>query len=167
MLMVFAIAANFTVIVQGLFSPLNVVEGNSMSPSIGDSDVVFTTSVEPEDIKEGDVVVFSNPLGRGESIMHRVIGFENRDGFRYAVTKGDNNPSPDPFLVPLTRIRARVGVVLPMAGLFLEFLTSPPGFVICVICPLALLFLFLLSKFYLDGCRNRKCVLAREIISAN
>jgi signal peptidase len=166
-LMIFAIVANIFVITQILFSPLNVVKGNSMHPAINESDAIILTSVEADEVNRGDVVVFNNPLAHGESIMHRVVGFEEKDGSTYAVTKGDGNPSPDPFLVSTWKIHDKVGVVLPKAGFFLGFLLSLPGFIICVICPLALLFLFLVANYYLENSKTGKCFLAREIIPAN
>ncbi len=147
-LVALALAANFLIIAQGLFSPLNIVQGNSMSPYIEDRDAVLAMPVDPEEIRRGDVVIFPDPEQEDYSIVHRVVSLEEREGRLYAITKGDANPVPDPQPVPVNRISGKVRLVIPMGGAFLEFLRSPRGFLLCVIMPFAVLLLYLLVQRY-------------------
>ncbi|MEZ0290203.1 MAG: signal peptidase I [Sulfolobales archaeon] len=72
-----------------------VVEGHSMEPTLNTGDVVFIIPVSsPRDITAGDVIVFKRLSG--ELVIHRVIGVRVVDGVYYYITKGDNNPLPDP-----------------------------------------------------------------------
>lgn len=66
-------------------------------------DIIVITSVDPEDVKasanDGDVIVFYHPRyskDRGWIIVHRAIA-RTSQGF---VTKGDNNPYKDSWIVP-------------------------------------------------------------------
>lgn len=79
-----------------------VVDGISMLPTLQSGDVVFIVHVNPTDINVGDVIVYrftgnfygiylSNAL-----IIHRVIYKYYYNGVLCFVTKGDNNPLPDP-----------------------------------------------------------------------
>jgi signal peptidase I len=149
-IMVFAIFANFLIIAQDLFAPLKIVEGESMRPTIDPNDAVLVTSVNRDALKEGDIIVFKDPEDPEQSIVHRVIGLEENRGAKYAITKGDGNEVRDPFRIPLANIWGKVSLKIPRAGLFLNYLHSIPGFMACVICPFALLLLYLVVKFYLE-----------------
>ncbi|OFW55921.1 MAG: signal peptidase I [Actinobacteria bacterium RBG_19FT_COMBO_54_7] len=163
-IMVFAIFANFIIIAQGLFSPLNIVEGDSMSPTIKSMDAVVVSSADRGNLKEGDVVVFRDPEEPEQNIMHRIIGFEERDGSTFVATKGDANSIVDPFIIPLDRVWGRVSLTLPKAGFFLNYLKSAPGFITCVICPFAVLFLYLVVKCYIEKHSSENTRFTRELI---
>lgn len=161
-IMAFAIFANFLIITQDLFAPLKIVDGNSMKPTIESNDAVLVTSVDREQLKEGDIIVFKDPEDPDQSIVHRVIGLEEKRGAHYAITKGDGNEVRDPFMIPLADVWGKVSLRLPQAGLFLKYLRSIPGFITCVICPFLLLFLYLVVKFYLESGHSSR--LFRELI---
>jgi signal peptidase I len=162
-IMVFAILANFLAIAQSLFSPLNVVQGDSMSPTIKSQDAVLVTSIG-EDLKEGEIVVFRDPEDPSQNIMHRIVRLEQKDGNTYAVTKGDGNDTVDPFMIPAEMIWGKVSFRLPNAGAFLDYLKSKPGFILCVVSPFLLLLIYLLAGAYLDKHASQKSGLARELI---
>ena len=165
-LTVFAMAANFLIIAQTLFSPFTVVRGDSMSPALREGDAVIVTMVDPDAIRAGDVVTFANPEQPGENIIHRVAALREEDGVLCAVTKGDANQVDDPIPTPVKRITGKVAAVLPRLGTFLAYLQSPPGFVICVICPFFLLLLHLIAGWYLSHAGTGGGLLARRIIDA-
>jgi signal peptidase len=63
----------------------------------------------PEDIHIGDIISYTLD---GTVIIHRVIGTgSDEEGF-YFITKGDNNPQPDPEPVRFSQIdRIVVGIL--------------------------------------------------------
>ncbi len=74
---------------------LAVIEGRSMEPTLNTGDLVLMLPVnDPREISIGDVIVFRRP--NGELIIHRVIEIRIYNDTYYYVTKGDNNPVPDP-----------------------------------------------------------------------
>lgn len=165
-LVVLALSFNFFIIAQALFSPLNEVHGGSMEPHIHDGDAVLATSVQAEEIKPGDVVIFPDPEDRSSCIVHRIISLEERDGSLLAATKGDGNPYADPFLVPVHAVLGKVRLVLPRGGFFLRFLRSPGGYVLCVLCPFMLLALYLTARHYQESKGANNVFLLREVIRA-
>lgn len=79
-----------------------VVDGRSMLPTLQTGDIVFIEKVNPADIRVGDVIVYrftGNFYGiylDNALIIHRVIYRYYHNGILCFVTKGDNNPFPDP-----------------------------------------------------------------------
>ncbi len=76
---------------------LAVVEGISMEPLLQTGDVVVVIKTSPTHIRVGDVIVYHR-YGGG-FIIHRVIEIKKlgtaSNGLVF-ITKGDNNPYPDP-----------------------------------------------------------------------
>jgi signal peptidase len=163
-LVVFAMIANFIVIAQSFFSPLIVVEGNSMSPAIRDADAVFVTAADPANLDVGDIITFKDPETPSQVIMHRIISIEDDSGEVYAVTKGDANQISDPYPIPVDNVTGKVSAVLPKAGLLLDYLKSPYGFILCVIIPFALLSLYLICRWYQEKSPTSASILNREIL---
>lgn len=75
-------------------APAAIVKGRSMFPLLREGDIIFILRCSPEEIRTGDVVIYRSRYG-GRLIIHRVIDIKYKDGVRYFVTKGDNNPGVD------------------------------------------------------------------------
>lgn len=94
----------FTLLMVGLvlfmtgalsYRPRAIVS-NSMKPIFERGAIVIVQKVSPMDVSIGDIVQYEVP---GRSITHRVMKIRESDdgsGKRIFITKGDNNPSPDP-----------------------------------------------------------------------
>jgi signal peptidase len=99
-----AIFATMTTIAFGLreafnvSTPLVVVEGNSMIPTLYNGDLVFITKPQPDKITIGDIIVYESPA-TGRLVIHRVVRVYRHVSMHgleyYYVTKGDNNPVDD------------------------------------------------------------------------
>jgi signal peptidase len=166
-MLAFSLISNFLVVAQGFFAPFSIVSGNSMSPALQNNDAVVITAFNQDQLSVGDVVLFSDPDNPHKEIVHRIVAFQEDDGSLYAVTKGDANPVADPFLTPISRIQGKVSVTIPKLGIFLSFVRTPPGFIICIFCPLGLMVLYLLMRYYLEQNEPEKGVLAKELIHSN
>ena len=70
------------------------VAGPSMEPTLHSEDLVIAK--KRSEVHVGDVIVYrvSDGPARGRLIVHRVIGGDPSTGL---TTKGDNNPTPDPY----------------------------------------------------------------------
>jgi len=83
------------------------VVGGSMRPLIRvNRDKVMLVSVQPEEIRVGDIVLFPGHFRGGEYCLHRVWKL---DGDRVQ-TFGDGNPRPDGWM-PRSRILGRVQLI--------------------------------------------------------
>ncbi len=115
----------------GVDNPIATVNGPSMEPTFHDGDLVILAGVRPEDIKVGDVIVYSASWAGGEDVIHRVVSIEERGGTYLFRVQGDNretNPVPDPGYVTPDEIRGKVIVGgIPMAGRLLSIVQSLPG----------------------------------------
>lgn len=149
-LVVMAMAANFTIILQALSSPIKAVNGDSMHPYIENDDAVLALPADPEDLRPGDVVLFPDPEVEEASIVHRIVSIHDLDGEAFLETKGDANQVPDPYLIPAEEVYGKVRMVLRRGGTFLRFLLTPSGYLLCVICPFAVLALYLLAVKLLE-----------------
>jgi len=79
-----------------------VVDGNSMLPTLQTGDLVLIAKENPTTISVGDVIVYkyTGPFYgvylSNVYIIHRVVYIYYNNGVLCFVTKGDNNPLPDP-----------------------------------------------------------------------
>ena len=98
------------------------VTGGSMEPKYHAGDAILTRPVPFEELRTGDVIVFSRD---GELIVHQVIA----KGSGSVVTQGTANEQPDE---PVSReeYRARVVARIPLLGAVMSVYTSVPSFLL-------------------------------------
>lgn len=65
------------------------------------ANAIEITPSSPSDLKPGDIISYN--LG-GISIIHRIIATGTDSQGWYAIVKGDNNPSADPFKVRFNQV---------------------------------------------------------------
>lgn len=105
----------------GVEKPLYVVISGSMEPTYQKGDILVVGRVDVNTIQEGDIVVFDSPFG-GIPIVHRVHEIRNEEENTYFVTKGDNNPFPDPYYqdtypgIPEEHIIGKPVIKIPKIG---------------------------------------------------
>ena len=107
-------------------APVLVVGGASMEPSIHLGSVAIDQPVTAADLAVGDVV--SLKVGPKQVIFtHRITRLVPRDDGLWIETKGDNNATIDPSIVPATDVIGRVQVVIPLLGFVVQVLSTPSG----------------------------------------
>lgn len=116
----------------------DVVLSGSMSPALNTGDLAVVVPTDMNDLRVGDVIVFSSPISSG-LVCHRIIAIHEDDGPVFQ-TKGDNNEDPDPFLVEPERVVGRVDVGIPAMGYAVQWLRGPFG-LLGIIALLALTFI--------------------------
>lgn len=149
------------------YTPFSI-QSDSMSPTFKSGDLIIAKEVKNvNDLKPGDVITYSTVLTdeNGRSIRgfntHRIIDIEyNKDNTIYAfVTKGDGINTEDNTLVLPDEVIAKQvnsgmdengnykeGLMIANFGMALNFLQSRTGFMICIIIPLALFFIWQIYK---------------------
>jgi len=78
-----------------------------MYPTLLEYDLVLTIPkpfLTPESIRVGDIIVFRLPY-TNTKVVHRVVAL---CGTGCYVTKGDNNPAPDPIAVHFDNVLGKV-----------------------------------------------------------
>lgn len=113
----------------GVVNPVAYVKGHSMEPTMSRGDVAIVREVyDYNNISEGDLIAFYNPNNENMRVIHRVKktiknkeieswDMEAYDDNIYWITKGDNNPTRDSWLLAKDNIIGRVLMDIPKAGL--------------------------------------------------
>ncbi len=150
------------------YTPFSV-QTDSMSPTIGKGDLIIAKEVNDAEaeLKVGDVITFYTLMqdSAGNTVKgfntHRILDVEfyNDGSIHYYVTKGDAMETEDnqkvyPDDVVAKQVGAGIddagnyvkGVTISGFGNALDFLQSQFGFMICVIIPLALFFIWQVYK---------------------
>lgn len=135
-----------------------IIQSGSMAGTIEGGDIIITTKVEPKDIKLDDIITFYDPKGNGTTtVTHRVIGIDEKDGKLIFTTVGDvvlneniekygsKEDIPDHILQVITEVVPEDKVIskyksrIPLIGHVSLFMSTIPGFIVCVLVPLLLL----------------------------
>ena len=126
------------------------IQSDSMLPTFAKGDLVVAKAVtDPKTLKEGDIISFWTVI-QGERVIntHRIIGIEDAGTFLSFTTKGDNNTIEDGMTVHQSEIVGKFLFSIPKLGSFLDFLQTSKGFLICIVIPVALFFIYYVVQFF-------------------
>ena len=135
-----------------------IIQSGSMSGTIEGGDIIVTTKIEAKDVKVDDIITFYDPKGNGVStVTHRVLSIEDKNGELIFTTVGDVvlnenlekygsiKNIPDYILDVITEVVPEKNVIskysfrIPLIGHISLFMSTIPGFIVCVLVPLLLL----------------------------
>ncbi len=102
-----------------------IIVSGSMEPAIAQGSVVYARYVEPEEIREGDIIVFYGGRNGDAVTTHRVM--ENRTAEREFITRGDANADNDMLPRPYESLIGRVELSVPFLGKVLSVLSGRTG----------------------------------------
>ena len=127
------------------------VQTNSMYPTIKEGDLIFDKQVkDSEELKIDDIITYWTVID-GERVLntHRIIEIYDGGEYRIFQTKGDNVDTEDPMTVHESEIVGKyTGKKIGGLGKVFDFLQTSKGFLIVVVIPVALFFLFHLVQFF-------------------
>ena len=138
---------NISLIIQGYRNPDKVpgIQGykpmlvltDSMAPTIKSGDLIIIKEVDPNTLKEGDIITFFDPAGNGKStVTHTIVGVNTENGKLRFKTQGDNNNTPDRLLVDADAVVGVYQMRLPMVATVVMFMQTVPGLILCIFLPL-------------------------------
>lgn len=125
-----------------------IVLSNSMSPDYFDAgDLIFSKKIDTDNIEVGDVITFQSPAGdefheMGDIVTHKVALIEIDNGVKSFVTYGTNTGDEDRAPVPENLVLGKYIGKIPKLGLFMEFLKTTPGYIVCILLPFLALILY-------------------------
>ncbi len=105
--------------------PIVAVQSNSMVPTFHKGDILVLVGVSPEELKVGDIIVFS-PSERATPVVHRIIKINDDGTFQ---TKGDANNQQLPFekRIKPEQIHGKCVLIIPYLGwikiIFIDLIT--------------------------------------------
>ena len=128
------------------------VVSDSMNPTFKKGDLIFDEDIAAEEkskLAVGDVISFITDLdgdGTDEINTHRIVSLRTEGGYVFYTTRGDNketNTKDDDKEVRADMIVGKyTGKKLSGVGSVISFLQTSTGFLICIVVPLVLFFLF-------------------------
>jgi signal peptidase I len=136
----------------GLFMLSNQIGGiraftvmsGSMTPIIPTGALVFTKQILPQALSSGDIITFIKPDRGRQFITHRISDTVQKDGIPMFTTRGDANPTKDPWQIAGGAVVGEVVFTIPYLGYILAFAKTKLGLILFILIPS---FFILLSEF--------------------
>ena len=124
------------------YTPLTVAS-DSMSPTFRAGDLIIIRKCDPETLKEGDIVTFHTSINNEFALnTHRITEIQDLGGARNYVTKGDNNELADIHMIADGDIVGKYVCHLAGFGKVMSFLSSSLGFLLVIVLPLLIFFIY-------------------------
>ena len=126
------------------------IQTESMYPTLLPGDLIFDTGVkEPEELRVGDVITYWTVIN-GERVLntHRIHEIYDGGGYLIYATKGDNNTIADPLTVHESEVVGKYSFRVAGLGKVFDYLQTSTGFLIVIVIPVFLFFLFHLIQFF-------------------
>ena len=124
------------------YTPLTVAS-DSMSPTFRAGDLIIIRKCDPQTLKEGDIVTFHTIINNEFALnTHRITEIQDLGGARNYVTKGDNNELADIHMIADGDIVGKYVCHLAGFGKVMSFLSSSLGFLLVIVLPLLVFFIY-------------------------
>ena len=126
------------------------IQTESMYPTMSPGDLIFGTGIDDmSELRPGEVITYWTVIN-GERVLntHRIEEIYDGDGFLIFAT-GDKNPGVDALTVHESEVVAKwTGMKIGGMGKVFDYLQTSTGFLIVVVIPVFLFFLFHLVQFF-------------------
>ena len=141
------------------YTPL-VVKSDSMVPTFSAGDLIFIRKCDPSTLKEGDIVCFHTIIDNEYALnTHRIQKIETVGNARSYTTLGDNNHGiTDTHIISDGDIVGKYVGDIPKAGKVMDFLSSSMGFLIVIVLPMLLFFIYQVYNLIMISIRLKKAV---------
>ncbi len=144
------------------YSPMSVMT-DSMAPTFMAGDLIFVKKVDASTLKEGDIVCFHTIINNEYALnTHRIHSIEENSYGRTYVTKGDNNSVEDIDRITDGDIVGKYVGKLKYFGKVMEFLTGSVGFLIVIVLPMLIFFIYQVYHLIVISMRLKKAIALEE-----
>jgi signal peptidase I len=126
------------------------IQSDSMAPFFNKGDLIIDGKVsDPATLKVGDVITFWTVID-GERVLnsHRITAIDDNGTYLYFTTKGDNNTIEDSIGVHQADIVGKYMTRIPKVGSVIDYLQTGTGFLIVIVVPVILFFIYHLVQFF-------------------
>ena len=142
------------------------IQTDSMYDTILPGDLIIDTAIkDPADLRPDDIITYWTVIN-GERVLntHRIVNIYNIGGDKEQTlvfeTKGDNNTSADPLTVHESELVGIYRFRIPGLGKVFDYLQTSTGFLLVVVIPVFIFFLYHLVQFFrvlfeYQGVKNR------------
>ena len=126
------------------------IQTESMYPTLLPGDLIFDKAVkDPGELRKGDIITYWTVIN-GERVLntHRIHEIYDGGGYLIFATKGDNNTAADALTVHESEVVGKFSTRVAGVGKVFDYLQTSTGFLIVVVVPVFLFFLFHLVQFF-------------------
>ena len=127
------------------------IQTESMYPTMNPGDLIFGKGIDDMTaLRPGDIITYWTVIN-GERVLntHRIEEIYDGGGFLIFATKGDKNTGVDALTVHESEVVAQyTGVKVEGLGKVFDYLQTSTGFLVVVVIPVFLFFLFHLVQFF-------------------
>ena len=126
------------------------IQTESMYPTLLPGDLIFDVGVkDPGELRNGDIITYWTVIN-GERVLntHRIHEIYDGGGYLIFATKGDNNTIADPLTVHESEIVGKYAFRVSGLGKVFDYLQDSTGFLVVVVIPVFIFFLFYLVQFF-------------------
>lgn len=153
------------------YTPL-VVKSDSMAPTFETGDLIVIKKCDPQTLKEGDIICFHTIINNEYALnTHRIKCIEAVGDARSYTTIGDNNNGiADQHVISDGDIVGKYVTSIPRIGKVMDFLSGSTGFLIVIVIPMLLFFIYQVYHLITISINLKKAIAvetAKEQESAN
>ncbi len=126
------------------------IQSDSMEDEFYEGDLIIDVAVkDPSKLEVNDVITFYTII-KGERVLntHRITKIEDKGTYLAFTTQGDNSPEEDPMQVHQNEIVGKYCFAIPKLGSVIDFLQTSVGFLLVIVLPVALFFIYSLVQFF-------------------
>ena len=126
------------------------IQTDSMYPNLLAGDLIIGKAVDPGDLRMDDVITYWTVID-GNKVLntHRIVGIYDGGGYLIFETKGDANTAIDALTVHENAIVSKyTGTRVEGMGKAFDYLQTSTGFLLVVVIPVFLFFLYHLVQFF-------------------
>ena len=141
------------------YTPL-VVESNSMSPTFKKDDLIFVKKCDTSKLEEGDIICFHTIIDNEYALnTHRIQSIvENGEARSYTTVGDNNNGVADQHIISDGDIVGKYVGHISGAGKLMNFLSSSPGFLLVIVLPMLIFFIYQVYNLIMISIRLKKAV---------
>ena len=144
------------------FTPL-IVQSDSMAPTFYAGDMIVIRECEPSDLRVGDVITFHTIINNEYALnTHRIAEIRENGESRSYVTKGDNNVVEDTHVISNGDIVGQYMGKVPGLGKVMTFLSSTVGFLLVIVLPMLLFFIYQIYHLIMVSINLKKAIAVEE-----
>lgn len=146
------------------FTPM-IVKSDSMAPTFYAGDLIIVKKCNPQTLKEGDIITFHTIINNEYALnTHRIDSITEQNSVRSYVTKGDNNQIADTHVIADGDIVGQYVGKVSGLGKVMEFLSGSMGFLLVIVLPLLLFFIYQVYNLIMVGINLKKAVAVEEAV---
>lgn len=140
------------------FTPLSVMS-ESMAPTFNAGDLIIIKQCDTKKLEEGDIITFHTIINNEYALnTHRIESIQESNGLRSYVTKGDNNAMADTHIISDGDIVGKYQFRLPKIGHVMNFLSGSTGFLIVIVLPMLLFFIYQIYHLIMVSISLKKAI---------